>query len=55
MSGEDDLPSHTDILRVLRESRRGALKPKELASQLGVATSAYAGLKGVLAVLERDG
>ncbi|HCR04120.1 MAG TPA: hypothetical protein DIU18_02900, partial [Gemmatimonadetes bacterium] len=55
MSGEDGLPSHTDILRVLRESRRGALKSKELASQLGVETSAYAGLKDVLAVLERDG
>jgi len=55
VNGEGDLPSYTDILRVLRESRRGALKPKELASQLGVATSAYAGLKGVLSVLERDG
>ena len=55
MSGEDDLPSPAEILKVIRESGRGPLKPKDLARELGVGTKVYSSFKDVLAVLEGDG
>ena len=55
MSGEDDLPSPAEIQKVIRESGRGPLKPKELAGELGVGTKVYSAFKDVLAGLEVDG
>ena len=55
MSGEDDLPSPAEILKVIRESGRGPLKPKDLVRELGVGTKVYSSFKDVLAGLEGDG
>jgi ribonuclease R len=44
-----------DVLSVLARSRRGPLKPKEIARELGLATEDYRTFKGLLAALERVG
>jgi ribonuclease R len=49
------LPTDEEILAALRGSRRGPLKPKELARALSVGTHAYKAFRQRLAVLEREG
>jgi ribonuclease R len=47
--------SEAAVLEVLAASRRGPLKPKELARALGVGTEGYGALKELLSALERAG
>ena len=55
MSLRDGMPSTEEILRAVGGSARGPLKPKELAREFGVGSTAYDDLKAVLSELERDG
>ena len=49
------LPPEAEILRVVRDSGRGPLKPKELARALGVGSEDYVAFKQQLAALESEG
>jgi ribonuclease R len=49
------IPGDAEILEALRRSRRGPLKPKELARTLDVGTNRYKAFRARLSSLERQG
>ncbi len=55
MIARDRLPAAPAILRAVRESARGPLKPKELANALNVPSAVYGDFKAALAELEAEG
>lgn len=51
----NDVPSRSDIVRALEETRRGPLTARDLARLLHVSTEAYRGFRRRLKAMERDG
>ncbi|MEX0979473.1 MAG: ribonuclease R, partial [Gemmatimonadota bacterium] len=55
MASKNDIPEAGTILEQLKRSRRGPLKPKELADELNVPTRHYRHFKNVLNRMVDDG